>query len=196
VSAALRVGFGTPARPLKVNAVVLRGVNDGEVPRLATEITREKPIDLRFIEYMPFAGVDWSSGSRTVPAAEMQAILRRALPGFQEDSAGSGTEGTLFRGGPGWAGRIGFITTVSNAFCATCSRLRLNADGSLRACLHSEDETSLRDVLRAGGSTAQIDDAIASAVSAKARALGGKTLEQRAQALAESGGRGMVKIGG
>ena len=89
---------------------------------------------------------------------------------------------------------VAFISTVSDAFCATCSRLRLTADGALRACLHSEDEVSLRDVLRAGG---DVPATVAAALARKAPALGGATMDARAQALGAAGdGRGMVRIGG
>ena len=204
VDLALGAGFGgRGSPPLKVNAVILRGENDGELPDLVTELTRTRPIALRVIEHMPFAGLEWSR-DRVLTAADLTRALSTALPEWHAvegdvDSALGGTVGRQYRGGVGWAGTVGFVSTVSDAFCSTCSRLRLTADGALRACLHSERETSLRDILRAGGGDAGIEAAVAAAVQGKARALGGATLAERAKMLKEGGldsGRGMVRIGG
>jgi len=211
VEGALAQGWGAaPGRPLKVNTVVQRGVNDGEAPALVEALTKRWPIHLRLIEFMPFGGNAWGDGARVVPSAELRARLATALPGWRPVAAagggGGGAPGAVgapeFRGGEGWAGTVGFISTVSDAFCGTCTRLRLTADGALRACLHGEEEVSLRDALRGAGgagaleagdegTAAAVTRAIAHAVGRKAAALGGRPLEERA-----ADARGMVRIGG
>jgi cyclic pyranopterin phosphate synthase len=209
VEGALAQGWGaSPSRPLKVNTVVQRGVNDGEAPALVEALTKRWPIHLRLIEFMPFGGNAWGDGSRVVPSAELRARLAAALPGWRRvgGGGGGGDAGAVgapeFSGGEGWAGTVGFISTVSDAFCGTCTRLRLTADGALRACLHGEAEVSLRDALRgAGGAGAlaagdegaagAVTHAIAQAVGGKHAALGGRPLGERA-----ADARGMVRIGG
>jgi cyclic pyranopterin phosphate synthase len=210
IQGALAAGWGTPSRPLKVNAVVQRGVNEDEAAALALALTRHHPITLRFIEFMPFAGNDWGagegggggagsgsgSGSGVVPSAELLAALQRELPGTHAAAPAQGSCGVLYRGGVDWAGGFSFISTVSSAFCATCTRLRLTADGALRVCLHGEGEVSLRDVLRSGGGGSvgdRLTEAIARGVSGKHAALGGRRELVGKQAWE---GRSMVKIGG
>jgi cyclic pyranopterin phosphate synthase len=211
VEGALAQGWGTvPGRPLKVNAVVQRGVNDGEAPALVESLTRRWPVHLRLIEFMPFGGNAWGDGSRVVPSVELRVRLAAALPGWRP-VAGGGAPGAAaagavgapeFAGGDDWAGTVGFISTVSDAFCGSCTRLRLTADGALRACLHGEHEVSLRDALRAAGGARALAEgdaraqdavtrAIAHAVVMKHAALGGRPLGERGE-----GARGMVKIGG
>ena len=197
VEGALAQGWGrVPGRPLKVNAVVQRGVNEGEAAALAEALTRRAPIQLRFIEFMPFGGNGWGGGERVVPSAELRGALARALPGWARCEGGAAegggsVGGELFRGGPGWEGAVGFISTVSDALCGGCSRLRLTADGALRACLHGEGEVSLRDALRGGGGGEAVTRAVARAVWGKREALGGRALGERG-----GGERGMVRIGG
>jgi molybdenum cofactor biosynthesis protein A len=192
VHRALELGWGaTPGRPLKVNTVVQRGVNDGEAAALVRALTQHHPVTLRFIEFMPFSGNEWVAQGTggVVPSAELLAGLQAALPTLTplDSSSSCSTEGSgLWKGHPDWKGSFGFISTVSSAFCASCSRLRLTADGSLRVCLHGEEEVSLRDVVRGGG---DLTEAIARAVQGKHAALGGKPL---GQGLARS----MIKIGG
>jgi cyclic pyranopterin phosphate synthase len=206
VHGALAAGWGGEGRPLKVNCVVQRGVNEDEAGALARALTQHHPITLRFIEFMPFAGNDWggqgggaaAAASAVVPSAELLAALQRELPDVQAVAAAEGSSGALYRGGRDWRGSFAFISTVSSAFCGSCSRLRLTADGALRACLHGEDEVSLRDVLRSGGDGSggsveeRLNEAIARAVRGKRAALGGRALAGKA----EGEGRSMVKIGG
>jgi cyclic pyranopterin phosphate synthase len=206
VEGALAAGWGwTPGRPLKVNVVVQRGVNDWEAPALVEALTRAWPIHLRLIEFMPFGGNAWGDGGAVVPSAELRARLAAALPGWAPlpAAAEAGAVGAPeFRGGDAFAGTVGFISTVSDAFCGTCTRLRVTADGALRACLHGEEEVSLRDALRASGGAGAlaageeaarnaVNAAVAQALGRKHAALGGRPLEERG-----SGARGMVRIGG
>lgn len=136
--------------PLKLNAVLIRGINDDEAPALA-ELARRFGIEVRFIEYMPLdSGRAWDS-SKWVAAAE----TRRAIEARYElitcgDDVPSSTARTyrfadLPREAPA---RIGFIAPVSSPFCGSCSRLRLTADGKVRPCLFSTREWDLRALLR------------------------------------------------
>ena len=95
---------------------------------------------------------------------------------------------------PGYAGRIGFITSMTNQFCGTCNRLRLTADGNLKVCLFGDDELSLRDLMRQGATDDDIKGAIQDALNGKHFAHGGKSSPEM---IAETiGGRQMIKIGG
>jgi molybdenum cofactor biosynthesis protein A len=208
IAAALGAGL---RGPVKVNVVVERGVNDDEVADFVA-LTSSSPLHVRFIELMPFAGNQWRPEA-VVPWRDMVGTIRERFPAFAPLPEGgeaplpSGSAPTTIRDTarlwsvPGHAGCVGFITTMTDAFCSTCTRLRLTADGAVRACLHGQGEVSLRDVLRAGGDDAEVLGAIAQAVAGKARALGGETgLSQRivhAQlGIPDVGGRPMVKIGG
>ena len=156
VRAALAAGLGGP---VKLNCVVVRGVNDDEVADFA-DLTRELPLEVRFIELMPFAGNGYAA-ARTVGWRESAAAIRARHQGFAPEPAadaagdvsGAAGDGTarLWRV-PGAPGRVGFIATMTDAFCGTCTRLRLTADGNVKACLHGDEEHGLRDaqVARAG----------------------------------------------
>lgn len=206
IQGALEQGWGhTPGRPLKVNCVVQRGVNDHEALSLVTTLTRHLPITLRFIEFMPFAGNGWSGGATVVPSAQLLLSLKASLPhchpttpiAVGEAAASAATEGgMLYKGGEDWAGSFGFISTVSSAFCSSCTRLRLTADGNLRVCLHdaADKEVSLRDVLRGGGGEEELNRSIGRAVWGKHAQLGGQgKVGERGE---EGEGRAMVKMGG
>jgi len=149
LAAAERCGL----QPLKLNTVVVRGLNDDELPALA-RLTLEKPWHVRFIELMPVGnGQDWGTGfppdgARYFPVREMRARL--AHLGLQpvETPRGNGPART-FRI-PGAPGTVGFISPLGEHFCDSCNRLRLTADGALRPCLLMDAEVSVREILRAG----------------------------------------------
>lgn len=155
---------------VKVNCVVVRGTNEDEVADFAA-LTNKLPIDIRFIELMPFDGNDYRA-SATVGWREMLATIKARFPDVAPSLEGDGTS-KMWKI-PGSAGRIGFISTMTDAFCGTCSRLRLTADGNIRACLHGDQEFNLRTVLRSGGSDDDVVSLISSAVMGKHFALGGK----------------------
>ncbi len=173
--------------PVKVNCVVLRGVNDDELPAFAAWAARE-PVEVRFIEYMPFAGNRWSEAS-FLPYAEMQARLAGVLPGLTL-LPGAAEDTALLYAAPGMAGRLGFIPSMSRQFCAGCNRLRLTADGALKVCLHGAAEVSLRDALRAGASDADLAALVGQAVGRKQAAHAG------AARLVDLENRPMILIGG
>ena len=140
--------------PIKINAVVVQGYNQADVVNLA-ELTLEHPWQVRFIEMMPFAGATELQINQTVTAEEMKSRIESALGELQTVNGGKlDGEARLFRL-PGACGDIGFISSVTQPFCAACNRARLTADGRLRLCLLREGEVDLLTPLRAG---ATLDD--------------------------------------
>lgn len=154
IEAAYETGF----RPLKINCVVLRGVNDHEAPRFV-ELTRDRAFDVRFLEYMPYGYVntlqpEYVAGDEI--AARIEAAGQRLEP-----LPWDGGPARTFRV-PGHVGTVGFITAVSHHFCGSCNRLRLTADGYFVNCLYGEKRQNLRNPLRAGAT----DDDLAALVQA------------------------------
>lgn len=133
--------------PVKLNCVVMRGLNDDELGDFVS-LTRDKKLDVRFIEYMPFDGNRWDL-RKMVPYAEMVELIRRRHPALEraasEDRPGDTSKAWRV---PGHAGRVGFVTSMSEHFCGGCNRLRLTADGNLKVCLFGASEVNLREPLR------------------------------------------------
>ena len=140
--------------PVKLNAVLLRGVNDDEaVPLL--EFALARGYELRFIEQMPLDAQHAWDRERMVRAEEIMARLETRFT-LTEDPAERGAapaETFLVDGGPA---RVGVIASVSRPFCGTCDRVRLTADGQLRNCLFAREESDLRTPLRAGASDTEL----------------------------------------
>jgi len=162
VRAARRVGLV----PVKVNAVIVRGHNDGEVADMAA-FAREHGLVMRFIEYMPLdSGHGWSR-ERVVSGAEIRAAINeRFLLVARGGGRGSETA-TRYRFADGAPGEVGIIAPVTEPFCGACSRVRLTADGQIRTCLFSKVEHSLRDVMRSGATRPEIADYVRSVVLRK-----------------------------
>jgi cyclic pyranopterin phosphate synthase len=135
--------------PLKLNAVVVRGYNESDVVNLAA-LTLHRPWQVRFIEMMPFAGATDFQVKQVVTAEEMRSRIEAELGPLQTANGGKlDGEARLFYL-PGAQGEVGFISSVSEPFCASCTRARLTADGRLRLCLLREGEIDLLTPLRAG----------------------------------------------
>lgn len=141
--------------PVKINVVVMRGINDDEIEDFA-RLTLEHPFHVRFIELMPVGEMANLTWEHVIPSEE---VLRRvgAL------GALSATDGPARGNGPatyyrlaGAAGTIGVITPMSHTYCGTCNRVRLTADGRLRTCLFGDHEVNLREPLRAGTALAPL----------------------------------------
>lgn len=130
---------------LKINCVVMRGINDREILPFV-EMTREQDIEIRFIEYMPFDGNKWNKG-KMVGYSEMLDLIREKYPGLAKVQDHKNDTSKTWRI-PGFMGRIGFITSMTHNFCGTCNRLRITSDGNLKVCLFGNAEVSLRDILR------------------------------------------------
>lgn len=140
---------------LKINCVVMRGLNDREILPFV-ELGREKPIEVRFIEYMPFDGNKWSEG-KMVPYQEMLDRIREKYPSLEKVQDHKNDTSKTFRV-PGFAGKVGFITSMTHNFCGTCNRLRITSDGNLKVCLFGNTEVSLRDMIRKENGGRPIDD--------------------------------------
>ena len=143
------------AHPIKINAVAMRGFTEGEVLPFA-RFAREHPYEVRFIEFMPLdADHAWTPDS-VLTGEEIRAAIDAAYPLEPEPREPHATA-RVYRFADG-RGRIGFINPVSEPFCGDCNRIRLTADGRLRTCLFSLNETDLRSPLRSGASD---DDVVA-----------------------------------
>ena len=151
IQAAEEVGL----TPVKLNAVVVRGYNETDVVDLS-RLTIDHPWQMRFIEMMPFAGATDLQTGQIVTAQEMQTRIEAALGPLEPANNGElDGEARIFHI-PGAQGDIGFISSVTNPFCAACTRARLTADGRLRLCLLREGEVDLLTPLRAGASQSEL----------------------------------------
>lgn len=140
---------------LKVNCVVMRGVNDREIMPFV-EMTREKDIEVRFIEYMPFDGNKWNEG-KMFSYAEMLDLIREKYPQLEKVKGHKNDTSKTYKI-PGFMGSLGFITSMTHNFCGTCNRLRITSDGNLKVCLFGNAEVSLRDILRRSNDGEPIDE--------------------------------------
>ena len=164
---------------LKLNCVIMRGVNDREILDFV-EMTREKDIEIRFIEYMPFDGNRWERG-KVVGYQEMLSLIREKYPGFAKARDRYNDTSKTYHV-EGSKGRVGFITSMTHNFCGSCNRLRITADGSLKVCLFGNAEVSLRDLLRKGNSGEPIEEEAMQAL--KRLEMEGRSLgEEREQEL-------------
>lgn len=175
LQAALDAGFDK----IKLNAVLIGGFNDEEVPALA-QLTRTYPIDMRFIELMPMYDSGDFSKEAFLPCDAVLQMLPELVPVTPD-----GGVARLYRL-PGAKGSIGLIRPVSDHFCQTCNRIRLTADGKLKPCLHSSVEYSIK-----GLSQEAMKQQLQTAICAKPSWHGELSSESRSQA-----GRNMNQIGG
>ena len=161
IALAQRLGFN----PVKVNAVVIRGLNDHEIEGLA-QFALERGLSMRFIEFMPLDSARAWLKELVVPGRELLARLqtRFELKPVPEPNASS----TAKRWSLGNSrAEIGVIAPVSEPFCGHCNRIRLTADGKVRTCLFSTTEHDLRSLLRRGASQSQLEDWLVAVVSHK-----------------------------
>ncbi len=149
------------AHPIKINAVAIRGFTEEELIPFA-QLARQEQYEVRFIEFMPLdADHSWSA-EQVLTGAETLAAIDAVYPLEPEPRAPSATARVYrFAGG---RGRIGFINPVSEPFCADCNRIRLTADGRLRTCLFSLNETDLRGPLREGADERELEQIIRDAI--------------------------------
>lgn len=152
--------------PIKINAVVVRGYNEADVIDLA-RLTIDRPWQIRFIEMMPFAGATEFQLNQEVSAAEIKDWIEAALGPLTPVNGGQlDGEARLYRL-PGAKGTLGMIATVSQPFCASCTRARLTADGRLRLCLLREKEVDLLTPLRSGMTQTELRELIREAIWGK-----------------------------
>lgn len=189
IEASLELGLN----PVKINVVLIRGVNDGEVEDFAG-LTLRLPLEVRFIERMPAGGAvgegqgcgDWKG--QGIPANEVLERIRQAFGGLEKAEPVVRIPGParLYRV-PGGNGRVGVVSAVSAPFCASCTRVRLTSEGKLRNCLFMEESFDLKGLLRSGASDEALAEGIAEAIAQKPR---------NRVAPFENGGRPMCQIGG
>jgi GTP 3',8-cyclase len=151
--------------PAKVNAVLVRGLNDDEVESFA-EFARERGVIMRFIEFMPLDADRTWTRSHVVPAAEVHQRIHARWPLVQIPHERSETA-RKYRFADGAPGEIGLIAPVTQPFCGHCSRIRLTADGKLRTCLFSKEDHDLRGLLREGATDDDVTTYIRSIVDEK-----------------------------
>jgi cyclic pyranopterin phosphate synthase len=183
---ALETGFS----PVRINTVVIAGVNDAQIEDLAA-LAMDRPLEVRFIEYMPLGGHSQWQPKAVITGDQVLGRLERRFgslaPAKSADPApGPAERFTL----PGAAGRVGVIRSVSGHMCATCNRLRLTADGRIRPCLLSAEEIDIRTPLRAGATRRDLVEILRAAV---ARKPAKNTL---GQGPGRAGNREMSAIGG
>ncbi len=171
--------------PVKVNMVVLRGINDDEILDFAAR-TVSHGWHVRFIEHMPFVqAID----SGTLPVAEIMERIEGALGKLEPHVPASGNGPATYFRLPSAPGTLGFIGAVTDCFCADCNRFRLTADGHLRPCLLDDDEIDLKGPLRRGASLEELEGLM----------LGAATMKREQHRLADNyvpGKRQMRQIGG
>jgi cyclic pyranopterin phosphate synthase len=160
IEAAQAAGFA----PIKINMVVQAGVNEDEVEAMSGWCAARGFV-LRLIETMPLGGAGCGNGARHVSLAGMRERLARGRVLLPDISDGGGPARYVRLSDSG--ARIGFITPLSQHFCATCNRVRLSAEGTLYLCLGQDDKAELGPLLRAGGGDAELQDAIRAAIARK-----------------------------
>jgi GTP 3',8-cyclase len=160
----LRAAEAAGLTPIKLNCVVIGGMNEDEVVDFARYV-RETGYEVRFIEYMPLDAEQHWERAKVVPSADLLEAIDRVFPLIAE---GDGAEpATSFRFADGAPGGIGVIASVTEPFCDTCNRLRLTAEGQFRACLFAMEEGDLRGPVRAGASDEELVELIREAVWGK-----------------------------
>ncbi len=175
---------------VKVNAVIMQGVNEQEVVDFV-EWTKDFPLHVRFIEFMPFDGNQWN-WAKKVSSAEMMAAIQARFDADQLERIADRPNDTArnYRIA-GYQGTFGMISPVTNPFCDSCNRIRLTADGKLKNCLFSQTETDLLGALRRGDDIVPL---IQASIWDKKAARGGMTSFELEGAMHTN--RSMIKIGG
>jgi cyclic pyranopterin phosphate synthase len=162
IDAALASGLD----PVKVNCVMIRGVNDDQAVRFAA-FARERGVRVRFIEFMPLDNGRVWRRELVVPGDELRARIDEVYPLARVAAASPSETARRWRFADGAPGEVGFINPVTQAFCGHCSRIRLTADGMIRTCLFSTTEHNLKQLLRRGATRAEIVDFIFATVARK-----------------------------
>jgi cyclic pyranopterin phosphate synthase len=182
IYAALEQGFAS----LKINMVVMSGVNDDEILDFVA-FAHKHSVNVRFIEYMPFKDNQWTN-EKVVRYKDMLALIGEhyGLRKLEDEPSAVGKDYAI----EGGAGTVSFISSMSDSFCGTCNRLRLTADGSIKSCLFYPAETNLRDAMRQGATDSQLQGMILNALSMKPEA------HPPAEEIAANENRAMIEIGG
>ncbi|KAF8355451.1 hypothetical protein PRIPAC_97074 [Pristionchus pacificus] len=173
---------------VKVNVVVMKNVNDMEIGDFI-EMTKDRNLSVRFIEFMPFGGNKFTL-NKFFSYKDMWARVQERFGDKiyrLVDTPNDTTKAFRIRG---YKGEFGFITSMTEHFCSTCNRVRVTADGNLKVCLHGNSEVSLRDVMRSGASNEELSETISKAVKRKKKQHAGVENLQHLK------NRPMILIGG
>ncbi|MEP1487409.1 MAG: GTP 3',8-cyclase MoaA [Algibacter sp.] len=178
---------------VKVNVVLMKGFNENEIIDFIN-FTKDLPVVVRFIEFMPFDGNKWDM-SKMISYAEVMTYVNEAFPADKverlQDAPNDTSKNYKING---YQGSFAIISSVTNPFCDSCNRLRLTANGQLKNCLFSSEESDLLTTLRAGKS---IEPVIQKAVQAKLKVRGGMdTLKKLQEPELHTNNRSMTAIGG
>jgi GTP 3',8-cyclase len=176
-------------RPIKINAVAMRGVTEAEVLDFA-ELSRTRGYVVRWIEFMPLDADQIWRKEDILTGGEIKALIEERYGPLVRVTTGDRSETARRYTFSDGLGEVGFINPVSEPFCATCDRIRLTADGRLRTCLFSQEETDLRGVLRSGGTDADVERTIRAAVWDKElkHYIGDKRFRRTARSMSMIGG--------
>jgi cyclic pyranopterin phosphate synthase len=182
LDAALEVGFD----PVKLNVVCMEGVNDDEIVDFAV-LGRERGVEVRFIEFMPLDGGHTWERAKVVSGEAIVAAIGAVFPLRPLARAHEPAAVWAYEDGKG---RVGVIPSVTEPFCASCDRVRLTAEGRMRACLFSMEETDLRAPLRAGASDDELAALMVSCVAGKwaGHGIGTTTFVQPPRSMSQIGG--------
>jgi GTP 3',8-cyclase len=182
IDAAVAAGFD----PVKVNVVLIKGVNDDEVVEFAA-FGRDRGVEIRFIELMPLDADHAWSGDRVVRAEDVVAAIDGVFPIEAVARGSEPAERFRYRDG---GGHVGVIASVTQPFCGSCDRVRLTAEGALRTCLFAHDELDLRALLRGGASDEDLAAAVEQAVAQKGpgHAIGSAVFIQPRRTMSRIGG--------
>lgn len=171
--------------PVKLNVVVMRGINDDEIPDLA-RLTLDRAWHVRFIELMPVGDLRGLTAEHVVAGDEVLDRVSAIAPVHEVAGPARGNGPARYVAFDGAPGTIGIITPMSHTYCGSCNRVRLTADGRLRTCLYGEHEVNLRDALRAGTALLPL----------YARALAAKPRAHELLQLRTGGLRALSQVGG
>lgn len=182
IDEAIAAGFES----IKLNAVIMKGVNEDEILDFV-DFVKDKPLNMRFIEYMPFKGNPWTQGD-VFPYLDMKRIIesRYNLMPIMTEHGAVAKDFSI----QGQTGTVSFVTSMTDSFCGSCNRLRLTADGQFKSCLFHPSEVNLRDLLRSGISDADLNVKIEEAVLQKPEA------HPPMEELLGVDNRSMIEIGG
>lgn len=174
-------------QPLKINCVVINKLNDGEIIDFV-ELTRDKNVEVRFIEYMPFDGNRWEQ-NKLVSSKDILATISETYGDLVRLNLGPNETARSWQV-PGHVGRIGIISSMTDQFCGSCNRLRITADGNLKVCLLGSSEVNLRDQMREGAPDEQLLKIVGRAVGNKKKQHAGMDI------LKDQKNRPMILVGG
>lgn len=162
IRAARRVGL----KPIKLNVVVMRGFNDDEIMDFVN-LTKKLPLHVRFIELMPIGASDSWANDKMITVPEIMSIITAGGTTLEAAKPLTGNGPARYFRVPGAVGTVGFISAISDHFCANCNRLRLTSEGQLRPCLQSPVEVDLRTPLRTGQSEDELAELFRGTVALK-----------------------------